>query len=379
MKKITRLLSVFIVIAALTQTAGLARADTLDELQKKQAEVDRKIEANRASLETKKQQVKDTQSVIANLNAQIASAENDISLSTEKINLTNQEIKKLEEQIAQKEQELAIQKENLYESMRVIYETPHQSTVEIVVGSNSLSEIVDRGQYIESLNYRIETAIKTITKIKSDLENSRNRLEKERADLEEQKNALVEKKKGLDLQKNQKNSLLNQSLAEQTSFQTTLSALMAEHSQIAAEIYAARASRGGIFTGSSDYPFLAIDIPDPWSFLTRECTSYAAWYWNAKLGENWYNTQVGRGSARYWDEIAGTLGHPVSSTPQVYAFVVWRGPLYAGDQWGHVAIVEKVNADGSIDISEFNWLRYSYSYRTGVHPGDYGAYYYIYP
>lgn len=136
---------------------------------------------------------------------------------------------------------------------------------------------------------------------------------------------------------------------------------------------------GVIYGSPTDYPFTAIDVPDPWSFLTRECTSYAAWYWNAELGRNWYNTQPGRGSARYWDEIARTLGYNVVPVPERWAFVVWRGPLYAGDQWGHVAVVEAVNADGSIDISEMNWIRYSYSYRSGVHPGDYSAYYYITP
>lgn len=125
------------------------------------------------------------------------------------------------------------------------------------------------------------------------------------------------------------------------------------------------------------YPFQSIDVPDPWGFLTKECTSYAAWYWNAQ-GFNWYNTQPGRGSARYWNEIAQTLGYTVGSLPQVGSFIVWRGPLYMGDQWGYVAVVEIVNNDGTIDVSEMNWDRYSYDYRANINPGDWGQYYYIY-
>lgn len=378
MKKLKFLILIGLIAVFVFQPANLARADTLSDLQQKQADLNVQIQANRNALNAKKQQIKDTQGMIASLDSQIAATENDINLSTSKIEVTNQQINKLQDEIAQKEKELEIQKENLYETMRVMYETPQKSTMEIVIGSNSLSEVVDRAQYIESLNYQIETTIKTITQLKADLENEKNQQEVQKADLEKQKAALVEKKKGMDLQKNQKTQLLNQSLSEQTSFQTKLSELTAEHSQISAEIYSQRMAQGGVFIGTSDYPFLSIDIPDPWSFLTSECTSYAAWYWNAKEGKNWYNTQPGRGSARYWDEIARTLGYTVSSTPQIGGFVVWRGPLYAGDQWGHVAIVEAVYPDGTIDVSEMNWARYSYTYRTRISPGNWGSYYYIY-
>lgn len=377
-KKLRIIILLGLIIFSFFNLKNPAKADTLDELQNRQADLDRQIQANQKALNDKKQQVKDAQSLITNLNSQIGATEQDINLSISKIDVTTQEIAKLQEQIDQKQKELDTQKQNLFETMRVMYETPQQSTVEIIVGSNSLSEIVDKAQYIESLQYQIENTMNTIKQLKAQLEDERNKLEIQKADLEKQKNALIEKKKGLDLQKTQKTQLLNQSLAEQTNFQTSLQSLMSERSQIMTEIYAQRSSQGGIFLGTSDYPFLAIDIPDPWSFLTRECTSYAAWYWNVKEGKNWYNTQPGRGSARYWDEIANTLHYTVSSSPRIGGFVVWRGPLFAGDQWGHVAIVEAVNPDGTINVSEMNWVRYSYSYRTGINPGNYGAYYYIY-
>lgn len=370
------LIVIVLVAGGLMQPVGIAQAQSLEELQQRQSELDRQIQDNQNALNSKKQQIKDTQSLIANLDSQLAATEKDINLSTQKIENTTAQINALQEQINQKEQELEAQKQNLFEAMRVMYETPQQSTVELVIGSNSLSEVVDKAQYIESLDYQIQTTMDNITELKTQLESQRNQLETDRADLEKQKAALVEKKKGLDLQKNQKTQLLNQNYAEQTNFQTSLSALMSERSQISAEIYAQRRAQGGIYLGSSDYPFLAIDIPDPWSFLTRECTSYAAWSWNAR-GKTWYNTQPGRGSARYWDEIAAKLHYTVSSTPTIGGFVVWRGPLYAGDQWGHVAVVEAINSDGTIDVSEFNWIKYSYSYRTNISPGNWGSYYYI--
>lgn len=378
MKKLRFLILIAIMAGFILQPISLARADTLSDLERRQAELDKQIEANKNALTQKKQEIKDLQSMLNNLDSQIATTEQNINLSADKIKITVQKIDKLQAEIDQKQKELETQKQNLFETMRVMYETPQRSTIEIVIGSNSLSEVVDRAQYIESLNYQIETSINTITQLKSQLESERNQLDQERVDLEKQKAALIETKNGLDVQKNQKSQLLSQNEAQKSSYQEVLTQLVSEHTRISNEIYSTRMASGGISFGSSGYPFGNIDVPDPWLFLTRECTSYAAWYWNVKLGKSWYNTQPGRGSARYWDEIARTLGYTVSSTPRVNAFVVWRGPLFSGDRWGHVAIVEMVNPDGTIDISEMNWVSYSYSYRTGVRPENYGAYYYVY-
>jgi len=136
----------------------------------------------------------------------------------------------------------------------------------------------------------------------------------------------AEKRKSLDLQKSQKDTLLNQNVAEKAQYQATLADLQKERSQISEAIYAQRRASGGITFGSSGYPYSAIDVPDPWRFLTRECTSYGAWYLNNVRGKNWYTTQPGRGSAGYWDEIAATLNAQggnwsVSQTPRVGAVI----------------------------------------------------------
>lgn len=128
--------------------------------------------------------------------------------------------------------------------------------------------------------------------------------------------------------------------------------------------------------GGSGYPFGGIDQPDPWGFLTRECTSYAAWYWNSVLGKDFINTRPGSGSAYNWPALARDQGYSVSSNPRINAIISWQQS--ASMPYGHVAIVERVNSDGTIDVSEFNWRPYVYTYRSGVNPSRYGSYSYIY-
>ena len=228
----------------------------------------------------------------------------------------------------------------------------------------------------------INQIIGEIGKVKADLEGQKSSLEEKNSSLHNLREQQAAAKYSAEAQQSQKTSLLGATRADKEKYDAQIAKLQKEKSQISAAIYAERArGRGGesFGGGSSGYPYSAIDVPDAWGFLTRECTSYAAWAWNARFGKRWHNTQPGRGSAKYWPEIARTLGYSVSSTPRVGAIISWSGPLFSGDAWGHVAIVEVVNDNGTIDLSEYNWSPpHGYSYRRNVNPSSYGSHSYIY-
>lgn len=80
------------------------------------------------------------------------------------------------------------------------------------------------------------------------------------------------------------------------------------------------------------------------------------------------------GNAITWYSRASGAGLPVGNTPQAGA-VLWhanRGGL------GHVAFVESINADGSLNVSDMNWSGWGViSYRT-VTPAEFGSYRFIY-
>ncbi|HSP79860.1 MAG TPA: CHAP domain-containing protein [Myxococcaceae bacterium] len=86
---------------------------------------------------------------------------------------------------------------------------------------------------------------------------------------------------------------------------------------------------------------------DAWNFYKCECTSYAADKLNER-GISFHNYYLGVhwGDASNWVNAAQTAGVSVSTTPQVGDVAWWNG---------HVAHVDSVNADGSVNISEYNW------------------------
>lgn len=69
------------------------------------------------------------------------------------------------------------------------------------------------------------------------------------------------------------------------------------------------------------------------------------------------------GNAGTWDNTAKN-GAFVSSTPQVGSIVVWEAGVSGAGRVGHVGVVEKVNSDNTILISESNWNGQPYSTRT---------------
>lgn len=100
---------------------------------------------------------------------------------------------------------------------------------------------------------------------------------------------------------------------------------------------------------------------DPWSFYKRQCTSYVAWKIN-ELGYSFSNGMTGPngstgwfGNANNWDNNALSIGFVVNSTPVVGSIAVWEANSGGAGGSGHVAFVQNVNSNGTVDISEYNW------------------------
>lgn len=94
-----------------------------------------------------------------------------------------------------------------------------------------------------------------------------------------------------------------------------------------------------------------------------ECVSYVGW----KAFEE-YGLYLGWGNAYSWDDRARANGYVVNKTPAEKTIGQVDGGVY-----GHVFWVEKVNNDGSIDVSEYN-NAYATMLLTGYsYYGDFGT------
>lgn len=146
----------------------------------------------------------------------------------------------------------------------------------------------------------------------------------------------------------------------------------------------ARSQRLGSGPSLDGYPWADQWNPvalDPWGFVQRQCTSFAAWYLNSH-GVSFANRTRGAGgegvflNAGDWDDGARAAGFQVGSTPTVGSIAQW-GPdevsppapparlrakhdlpyplltLTAG-RYGHVAVVSAVLSDGSVLLAQYD-------------------------
>jgi surface antigen len=112
---------------------------------------------------------------------------------------------------------------------------------------------------------------------------------------------------------------------------------------------------------------------DPWGFVARQCTSYAAWYLNAHGVPFGLLTRGPGGegvfaSAQSWARAAAAAGFPVRTTPAVGSIAQWNAgessPPGPGDaagstvvtagRYGHVAVVRRVLPDGEVVLDGYN-------------------------
>ena len=103
---------------------------------------------------------------------------------------------------------------------------------------------------------------------------------------------------------------------------------------------------------------------DKWSFYKCNCTSYVAHklnedgipFSNAYKGVQWSN-------GGNWGVAAEQAGLTVNMSPQVGDAVFWTAANIGNV--GHIAYVEGVNGDGTIEVSEYNWKEdFQYYERT---------------
>lgn len=83
------------------------------------------------------------------------------------------------------------------------------------------------------------------------------------------------------------------------------------------------------------------------------------------------------GNAVTWATLAAQAGLGVGEQPREHA-VLWHKNTYIAGGLGHVAFVERMNPDGSIYVSDMNYVGWNtVSYRT-VSPSEFGQYLFIY-
>ena len=240
--KAKRCLLVFLIFIFSLLSFSYSNAATLSDLQKQQAEINKNIADKNAQISDVNKDIKQTTQDINSINSDIDEIQAKINEVQGQIDEVQEQIAQKEAEIAQKNNELNTELENQKEAIRVMYESGYQDELFILIGSNSLSDVINQSDYLESLEGRIESTIDKINTLKAELEKEKAELEdknKELSSLQEQQQAY---KYGLDTQKAEKNRLLANSESQKKTLEDQIAEAKKLSSQVEAQINSIAAS-----------------------------------------------------------------------------------------------------------------------------------------
>lgn len=362
-------------LATATLVGGRVYADQFDDqinaLRQQNA-------ANQAQSDSLAATAASYQQAIDALNARISSLQAAIDATQAKINDLN-------DQITKAQAELDHEKTVLGENIKTMYLEGDVSTLEILASSRNLTDFVNKQEYRNSVADKIKTSVDKINALKAELTKQQDEQQNLLKDQQTQQTELQDSQA-------QQTAMLNYTEGQKAAYDAQISAANSQISQLRAQqaaYYAAYARRGGISgygvgeAGNGGYPsqwaFATQDtILDNWGMYNRECVSYVAWKIASTgrymPGWGWQSM----GNAAQWPAAAANPNNPIpqGSTPRVGSAVVWGSSAGLGPL-GHVAYVEMVNGDGSIEVSQYNFVHGQFS-RMHVDAGIAASLDYIY-
>jgi len=361
-----------IVAAAVLMSASIPVAFAQNVLADKYDDQVKKLQSEADSY----QQRASTLGVLAStLQAQLDTLSKQKNEIQAQINTSQAKRNKLEKDIAATEKKIAINKEALGEIVADMYVDSSISPLEMLASSKNIGDYVDKQEYRSSMQDNLNSTIKQIKSLRSQLEKQKKQVENVLRDQKSQKNALAAKEA-------EQAKLVSDTRGEESAYNglvakrnNEISSVRAQ--QAAAMAAAARQSTGGslnIGAGSASgggYPAIWANaeqdtLVDNWGLYNRECVSYTAWK-VASTGR-YVPHFGGAGNANEWPSTTARYGIANGSTPKAGSVAIW----YVG-AYGHAMYVEAVNGDGTITVSDYNnnmdglgWGRYHYYTRSAA-------------
>ena len=203
------LIAVFMIILSV---AVPARAATIADLQKRQQEFKKEQERIKKEQEEEQKKLNELSGDISDLEGNAGEIAAAIDELDESVFMIIASVDMIVEEIAEKEENIAItailyeeakaNEETQYEGMKQrikhMYETADISIIQILIESNSLSEMLNRLEYMEKINAYDSLQLDNYIIAKLEVEAIKDQLEDEKAALEAQHHELEEEKEELE-------------------------------------------------------------------------------------------------------------------------------------------------------------------------------------
>lgn len=313
--------------------------------------------ASEAAAKAAQQNAQTLEGEVARLNSEIAALEDEIAM--------NQAVAAdLSAQIDTNTEKLTLQQSALAKLLVDIHFEAEPDAITMLASSSSLGDLAERQSRQSTAKTQVAVSAESVRLLKEELE-------KQKASVDALIAAAELGREEAAAKRNQQQALIAKYENDAEAYtRDSEEARQTMQREIAAEI--ARYNSGGVVgEGYNSYPWASRCPQDNVGYIVVggyvcQCTSYAGW----KVQERWGIYISNWGNAYSWGNSAARQGYVVNSTPAPHTVAYSTAGIY-----GHVMWVESVNANGTINLTEYNNTASS---RSGL-PGDFGARYNVNP
>lgn len=277
------------------------------------------------------------------------------------IDLNQAKLLQVTADIASNEAKLERQKQSISKTIVQIYVNGSTSPIEMLASSKSVGDYVSEQEIRTSVRNQMKASMDEVKRLRTELDAQKLDVQRILADQDARNGVLAAKEAA-------QADLVAQTRGEEAAYQSlvtngnsTISSLRAQ--QAAAYRSYTSSHQGQMYgaVGNGGYPDVWANAPqdsmgDDWGMYNRECTSYVAWKVSSvgKYVPYWGNVPA---DATKWPGLASNANIPNSrglpSEWRAGIAVVWQSGEGMGSM-GHVAYVEAINGDGSIEVSQYN-------------------------
>lgn len=232
-----------------------ATNDEIDELSRKQMQVQAEINSMDAEMvdlmiqiDATKEDIASTENSITETQNNITAKEADITVKESDIQTKTGEIEQTKEELVLAEKDRDQQYEDMKKRIKYIYENGGDSAwVNMIFGTDSFTSMLNRAEYAQSMHdydrnslEKYREVVAQVTELKETLETQKTELENQKVELETQKAELESQKSELENQKASLESQKNDLQSQQNSLQASIDQKKAANSNYASQIEAAR-------------------------------------------------------------------------------------------------------------------------------------------
>ncbi len=280
-----------------------------------------------------------------------------------RIDLNQAKHDRLANDIKENKDKIADNQDVLGEAIAELYLSGDITSLEMLASSNSVADYLDQEAYYSTIKDTIVTTIESTKRLKKELEGQKKEVtlllaeqelaRDELAKKEQERAYLVAKTRGEEAEyKKLVNKREKDKLAVQKAQQAAIEARLLASGGFS---FISDPSKGGypwesgcwVDAWAWSHGGVNGDGSDPLGYGCRQCVSYTAW----KVGQRTGQFPYYWGNANMWPASARAAGYSTGTTPRENSV----GVISAG-QYGHVVWVEKVNPNGNIIISQYNYF-----------------------